>query len=147
MTRAVRSAVLADLARVREIRHGVRENRLTNPAAVTDEEVRWYLDEAVFLVAEDRGSLVGFGCANPLNGLVWALFVDPAMEGRGHGSALLDAMCNRLSEAGLAQAHLSTEAATRAAAFYERRGWRCTGRALSGELAFVKALYGRLRTG
>lgn len=136
----IRRAVPADLPRVWAIRHGVRENRLSDPSKVSDAEVRWYLEEAVFLVSEANGAVQGFACANPRIGLVWALFVDPDAEGRGHGRALLDALCAALAEAGLAQAHLTTGPATRAAAFYARRGWRCTGRVWGGEAAFVRDL-------
>lgn len=137
---AIRPATAADLPRIHEIRHGVRENRLSDPSVVSDDEVRWYLFNAIFLVSEENDAIKGFGCANPLIGYVWALFVDPVAEGRGHGKALLDAMCARLAEAGLRQAHLATGAGTRAARFYERQGWRCTGWAFSGELAFVQSL-------
>ena len=42
----VRSAAPADLPRVHEVRHGTVENRLVNPARVTDEETAWYLNAA-----------------------------------------------------------------------------------------------------
>jgi GNAT superfamily N-acetyltransferase len=140
MTLAIRRAGAEDLPRVREIRHGVRENRLSDPSKVSDAEVRWYLDDAIFLISEDEAGVQGFACANTRTGLVWALFVDPAAEGRGHGGRLLDALCDGLAAAGLVQAHLTTDGGTRAAAFYERRGWRCTGRVFGGELAFVLPL-------
>jgi GNAT superfamily N-acetyltransferase len=138
--RNIRAATHADRGRIRQIRHGVRENRLSDPSRVTEEEVDWYQHEAIFLVAEAEGEVVAFSCANTLNGLIWALFVDPAHEGRGHGRALLDAALQGLAAAGHRQAHLSTGAETRAARFYERQGWRLMGRGLDGQLAFVKPL-------
>lgn len=136
----IRTAVAADRPRIDFIRAAVRENRLGDPARVSDAEVRWYLEEGVFLVSEGQGAVWGFGCANPRTGLVWALFVDPDAEEQGHGGALLDALCAALRRAGLIQAHLTTEPGTRAAEFYRRRQWRCTGRVWGGELAFVKDL-------
>jgi hypothetical protein len=47
----IRAATRADLSRIFEVRHGTAENRLMNPALVTDEEVAWYLDHAIFLVS------------------------------------------------------------------------------------------------
>lgn len=136
----IRAAVTADLPRIAAIRLGVLENRLSDPSKVSAAELHWYLDEGVFLVTEDRDGIQGFGCANPRTGLIWALFVDPLAEGRSHGRTLLNALCAALAEADLAQAHLTTDADTRAAGFYVRRGWRCTGRVFGGELAFVKDL-------
>ncbi len=140
MTVSVRQATREDLPRIWEIRHGVGENRLLDPSIVKDDEVAWYMDNAIFLVSEDNGGVQGFGCANPLIGYVWALFVDPAAHRRGHGQALLDAMCAGMAAAGLIQAHLTTGENTAAAEFYQRQGWRRTGRAFSGEAVFVKRL-------
>ncbi len=60
----LRPATRADLPRIHEVRHGTAENRLTNPALVTDEEVGWYMDEGVFLVSEDEAGIQGFTCVN-----------------------------------------------------------------------------------
>ncbi|MCW8086475.1 hypothetical protein [Sabulicella glaciei] len=60
----LRAATRNDLPRLYEVRHGTAENRLTNPALVTDEEVAWYLDHAIFLVSEDAGAVQGFICVN-----------------------------------------------------------------------------------
>lgn len=138
--RIIRPATDADRARIWEIRHGVRENRLSDPSRVSEEEVDWYQREAIFLVAEVGSEVVGFTCANHQTGLVWALFVDPAHEGRGHGRALLDAALAGLAGNGHLQAHLNTGADTRAARFYARHGWRDMGRELDGQSVFVKVL-------
>src|SRR3954447_4682070 len=50
----LRPATRADLLRIHEVRHGTAENRLSNPALVTEAEVVWYLEEAIFLVSEDE---------------------------------------------------------------------------------------------
>ena len=50
----MRPATLADLPRIHEVRHGTAENRLSNPALVTDAEIAWYMDAAIFLVSEDK---------------------------------------------------------------------------------------------
>jgi GNAT superfamily N-acetyltransferase len=136
----IRSATLADQPRIGEIRNGVTENVLSDPSKVTAEEIAWYRDEAIFLVAEEGGDVVAFACANHQTGLVWALFVDPAHEGRGHGRALLDETLARLKAEGHAQAWLTTGAGTRADRFYRRHGWRDTGRGLDGQIVFVKPL-------
>jgi GNAT superfamily N-acetyltransferase len=138
--RHLRTARREDLARIWEIRNGVRENRLTDPDAVTDEDVLWYIDQAVFLVAEVDGVIVGFASGDHLNAWLFALFVDPAHEGQGHGRALHDAVLARLAEIGHRQAWLSTDPGTRAAGFYAAAGWRETGRQADGQSVFVKPL-------
>lgn len=140
MTAVIRRAVPADLPRIHAIRHGVTENVLSDPSKVSEAEVAWYLEQAVFLVSEADGEVVGFACANHQSGLVWALFIDPAHEGRGHGQALLDAALARLAARGHRQAWLTTSEETRAERFYRAHGWRDMGRELGGQVVFVKAL-------
>jgi len=130
----LRPATRADLPRIHAVRHGTAENRLTNPALVTDDEVAWYMDEAIFLVSEDEEGVQGFTCANPQTGYVWALFVIDGKRRLGHGSALLEAALARLRDAGHRQAILSTGAGTRAEAFYRARGWHPTGVNMSGDV-------------
>ncbi|CAN5151825.1 hypothetical protein BH10PSE8_BH10PSE8_22330 [soil metagenome] len=136
----IRKATAADQPRIHAIRMGVSENILSDPSMVTDEEVAWYREQAIFLVSEEAGEVVGFSCANHQTGLVWALFVDPAHEGRGHGRALLDAALAALTAAGIVQAHLTTGAGTRAERFYRRHGWQETGRSLDDHVVFVRPL-------
>ena len=136
----LRSATRADLPRIHAVRRGTSENRLTDPTRVTDAEVAWYLDEAIFLVSEDDAGVRGFACANHQTGYIWALFVIEAAQGRGHGTALLDAALERLRRAGHRQAFLTTGAGTRTTAFYRARGWRPMGEDMRGETVFVLAL-------
>jgi GNAT superfamily N-acetyltransferase len=130
----LRPATRADLPRIFEVRHGTAENRLENPALVTDAEVAWYMDEAIFLVSEDENGIQGFACANPQTGYVWALFVIDEAQGRGHGTALLSGAVEGLRRAGNRQAFLTTGPATRAERFYLARGWRLAGVNLNREV-------------
>ena len=133
MGQRLRQATADDLPRIHAIRRGVSENRLTDPSLVTAAEVDWYLREAIFLVSEDEDDIQGFVCANPLTGYLWALFVIDGAQGRGHGSALIDAALALLREAGHRQAFLTTDPDTRAERFYRARGWQRTGLDMRGE--------------
>ena len=133
---SVRPATKADLPRIHEVRHGTGKNRLTDPSLVTDAEVAWYLDEAIFLVSEDEAGVQGFACANHQTGYVWALFVIDEAQGRGHGTALLDEAIRKLRQAGHRQAFLTTGRETKAAEFYRSKGWRQTGVDMRGEAVF-----------
>lgn len=135
----IRPATPEDLLRVGEIRHDVTENTLAAPLRASDAEVAsWYSDQAIFLVSEASGEVAGFACASHQTGYVWALFVDPAREGRGHGRALLDAALAELVRFGHRQSCLTTVAGTRAERFYRRHGWQDMDQALDGQILFCK---------
>ena len=130
----LRPATRADLLRIHDVRHGTAENRLSDPNRVTDAEVAWYMDHAIFLISEDETGLQGFTCANHQTGYVWALFVLDEAQGRGHGTALLAAAVSRLKAAGHRQAFLSTGLGTKAEGFYRSKGWEPTGINMQGEI-------------
>jgi len=132
----LRPAVEADLARIDQVRRGTAENPLTDEARVTREEVAWYLNEAIFLVSEGEAGVEGFVCANHQTGYVWALFVIDGAQGRGHGSALLDAAMARLREAGHRQSVLTTGVGTKAEGFYQAKGWQRIGVDMRGDAVY-----------
>jgi len=136
----IRPATLADLPRILEIRDGVDENRLTDPASVPEADVAWYIDNDALWVWQDPGRVNGFAAGDPRDGWVWALFVAPGQEGRGVGRALLEHTCASLREAGQAVAKLMTGAGTRAERHYRKAGWTETQRAETGEIVFQKPL-------
>lgn len=137
----VRVATLADIPRIWEIRLNVTDNQLRDRARVSDAEVEWYVENAITLMALDQhGIAQGFASANPLTGLVWALFVIERQEGRGLGSALLREVEKRLLSAGNRQAFLTTGHGSRAEAFYARHAWQRTGMTRDGEAVYRKPL-------
>ena len=58
---------------------------------------------------------------------IWALFVDPAFEGRGIGRTLLALACATVRSAGYEMVRLNTAAGTRAERFYRMNGWDSVG--------------------
>ncbi|MDP3545586.1 GNAT family N-acetyltransferase [Phreatobacter sp. HK31-P] len=135
----IRTATRADLPRITEIRMGVRENVLSRPEKIT-EAVAYLIDRDAFWVFEDEAGIHGFSSADPRNGSIFALFMDPASEGRGMARHLLDAACRHLVAAGHTRAWLSTDPGTRAERFYSLQGWSQTGRTDDGEVRFEKAI-------
>lgn len=139
-----RRAIAADVPALQRVRAAVNENRLTS-RRIGDDEVRHAIEVGGRgWVAEAAGDVVGFaivkteGEGDRASGRVWALFVDPAHEGRGHGRRLLETLEGWCWARGLPRLGLSTEPGTRAQRFYLRAGWRETGPAAGGEVAFER---------
>ncbi|MBX9947092.1 MAG: GNAT family N-acetyltransferase [Reyranella sp.] len=137
----IRKATLADRPRITEVRHAVRENRLS-PASVAkvDTTADWIFANAAFWVWEEAGAVQGFAVADPRDGTIFGLFIHPDYEGRGIARALLPLACEDLRAAGFAEAALTTDPGTRAERFYRANGWREAGRRDNGEIVFRKPL-------
>ncbi|WP_373502826.1 N-acetyltransferase family protein [Aestuariivirga sp.] len=130
MIRIGRAADMGDITRVRT---SVTENHLSveqmAAIGITPEGLiaDMQAGDLGCWVAEAEGEVVGFSMADRRDGNVFALFVLPEHEGKGHGSALLDVCETWIKSHGIAEARLDTGAGTKAHAFYLRRGWRLTG--------------------
>ncbi len=134
----IRPAVLADIPRLQQIRGAVRENVLSNPALVTLADYEAFIaGHGRTWVAEVDGQIVGFSAADGDDASIWALFVDPAHERRGHGRRLLAPAVAWLWERGAGQIALCTAPGTRADRFYRAGGWVEVGVTRHGELKFV----------
>ena len=123
-----RSARLADIPALMVIRLAVTENVLSNPARVTPQMCADYLDRlGRGWVCEQEGAqgreIIGFSYAAQADGSIWALFVRPGSEGLGAGRELLRLASAWLFSQGHGAVTLSTEAHTRADAFYAAQGW------------------------
>ena len=128
----IRPGTIADLPAIMRIRTSVTENHLSVEQMA---EIGITLDSIAeemtagdlgCWVAMDGASITGFAMADRRDGSIFALFMDAAHEGRGHGSALLAACEGWLRENDHAEASLSTGRETGAFTFYLRRGWRET---------------------
>lgn len=132
----IRVATASDIPGMHRVRLAVRENRLVSRVISEADYRSEMLEAGRGWVAEADGCVVAFAVGNAQSGNIWALFTDPAFEGRGFGRALHDAMVAWLWSRGLARLWLTTEAGTRAARFYARAGWRAVPGAESGEQRF-----------
>ena len=135
-----RQAVRSDVPGIQRVRHSVRENVLTS-RVITDDEVVDYIERfgRGWVVVDERDEVLAFAIGDARDGNVWALFVDPGLEGRGFGRRLHDEMVAWLWSQGLDHLWLSTEPRTRAQRFYERAGWEPKGALPGGELRFELA--------
>jgi GNAT superfamily N-acetyltransferase len=125
-----RRATSADIPAMSRIRLAVTENTLSDPTRITREMYEDFLERSGRgWVAELDGDIAAFCYANALDASIWALFVDPAHEGRGLARALLKLATDWLFEGGHECVQLTTGANTRADRFYAAQGW--TRQALS----------------
>lgn len=136
-TRAVlRQATMADAAGIWTVRYAVTENTLT-PGRISDEDLRREIeDTGRGWVIEEHGQVLAFAIGNAQSGNIWALFVLPAAQGHGHGSRLHDTMIGWLRGQQAPTLWLTTGQHTRAAGFYERRGWRLIEVSAEGEARY-----------
>jgi GNAT superfamily N-acetyltransferase len=94
-------------------------------------------------VAEHDRKIVAFAIADRVSRSIFALFVLPGWENRGLGSRLLDTALRWLHENGATVVWLTTGPRTKAAGFYERRGWVAKGREARGDTRYELDLSGR----
>ena len=133
----LREAKPADIPQVQIVRHSVKENVLSNPRLVTDEDCFNYITRrGKGWVAEENGEIIGFAIADLVGNNIWALFVDPRWEKRGIGKALHEAMMNWYFSQTDKTVWLSTEPRSRAEFFYRTAGWKEAGTYGKGELKF-----------
>ena len=133
----LREARIDDIAAIQHVRNAVRENRLSDPSRVTDQDVRTYLFErGRGWVASVDNEVVGFAIGDLQDANIWALFVLPEAERHGIGRALHDGMVEWMFAQGLDTIWLSTDPGTRAEKFYREAGWKATGLTPNGEMRF-----------
>jgi GNAT superfamily N-acetyltransferase len=138
MASSLRQATRADIPGIWAVRYSVAENTLT-PGRISDEDVRREIeDSGRGWVIEEDDAIVAFGIANARTGNIWALFVRPEAQGRGFGDAMHAAMLAWLATQPVRELWLTTGADTRAASFYERRGWVAIEQLPDGEIKFVR---------
>lgn len=136
----IRTATDTDIPALMRIRAAVQENRLNDPSRVPASAYQEFLAVSRIWLFEDETGIHGFAAADPRDGSIWALFTDPAAEGRGIGKALLPYALDDLRVGGWTHARLSTGPGTRADTFYRRQGWEPAGMTEGGEQGFVRAL-------
>jgi len=138
----IRRAIQGDVARIMEIRHSVRENRLSDPNLLTGKDCAEFIERSEIWVWEEDGIVQAFAAGDIRDGWIWALFVAPEYEGRGIGKALLSMACETLRNAGYTVANLSTAAGTRAERFYTENGWTLVSNNRRGEVLLISSFDG-----
>lgn len=132
-----REALITDIPQLSAVRLAVKENVLSNPALVTQQDYVDYLSErGKGWVCEIDGQVVGFAIGDLVKNNVWALFVQPGFEGQGIGRELLILLLDWYYSNTTETIWLSTAPNTRAATFYQSFGWKEAGVLPNGEMKF-----------
>jgi GNAT superfamily N-acetyltransferase len=137
----VREAIAEDLPAISRVRTSVRENHLNvkqlRERGITNESVAAsFLADSKGWVAVRGQEIVAFAIADRAERSIFALFVLPDYQGRGLGSRLLDVAQRWLRQSGATRVWLTTGPSTKAAGFYERRGWIAVGPGTHGDVRY-----------
>lgn len=133
----IREANIEDIKQIQFVRNAVKENVLSNPDLVSDEDCRVFLAErGKGWVCEMNTRIVGFSIVDLKEKNIWALFVHPDFEKRGIGKQLHDIMLDWYFNQTEENVWLGTAPKTRAESFYRKAGWRDIGFHGKGEIKF-----------
>ena len=137
MNTIFRTAERSDIKQIQVVRNLVKENRLSSPNQISDDDVAIYIsDKGKGWVCEVNGFIVGFSIIDLKDNSVWALFVDPEFAEKGIGKELHSLMINWYFEQSRDNLVLGTAPNTRAEKFYQYQGWTPIGNYPNGEIKF-----------
>lgn len=132
-----REAEPADIEQIQFVRHAVKENRLSDPALVPDQDVEEYMTKrGRGWVCEVDKKIVGFAIVDLIENNVWALFVLPEFEAKGIGKKLHQIMMEWYFLHTQEKIWLGTDPNSRAYRFYKMQGWKEVGVHGKGEIKF-----------
>lgn len=133
----IREARIEDIPQIQVVRNAVKENTLSDPNLVTDQDCEDFLFErGKGWVCEIDKQIVGFSIVDLKENNVWALFLDPDFEKQGIGRKLHDVMLDWYFKQTKENVWLGTSPNTRAEIFYRKSGWNEIGTHGKGEVKF-----------
>ena len=133
----IREATVLDFPKLMEIRMSVKENTLSDPALIPEDDyAKFCFTQGKGWVYEVDSVIVGFAIVDLLGNNIWALFMDPQFEQRGIGKKLHDKMINWYFDQTKTAVWLGTEPNSRAEQFYRKSGWKEIGLHGKNEIKF-----------
>jgi len=123
-----REAKINDIKQIQIVRNAVKENTLSDPNLVTDEDCKEFIIvRGKGWVCEIDNRIVGFAIADLKENNIWALFIDPEFEGKGIGKKLHKMMIEWYFTQTKTKVWLGTAFNSRAEKFYKKAGWTEVG--------------------
>ena len=133
----IREAKATDVEQIQVVRNSVKENVLSDPDLVTNEDcIEHITQRGKGWVCEVNNRVVGFSIVDLNERNVWALFLHPDFESKGIGRKLHDIMLQWYFEHTSETLWLGTDPGTRAEQFYVKAGWHKVGVRENGEVKF-----------
>ncbi len=124
----LREAKVEDIPQIQLVRNSVKENTLSDPGLVTDQDCEDFINErGKGWVCEIDGEIVGFSIVDLMKNNIWALFLHPDFENRGIGRKLQEIMLHWYFTQTKKSVWLGTSPDTRAEKFYRKSGWEEIG--------------------
>lgn len=133
----IREAKSDDIKQIQMVRNSVKENTLSNPNLVSDEDCLEFITvRGKGWVCEIDNHIVGFAIADLQENNIWALFIEPAFERKGIGQRLHKTMLDWYFTQTKETVWLGTAFKTRAETFYKKAGWTEVGKHGTKEIKF-----------
>lgn len=133
----IREAQIDDIKQIQRVRNAVKENVLSNPNLVTDQDCEEFITtRGKGWVCEIDKQIVGFAIVDLKENNIWALFLDPEFEKKGIGQLLHQKMLDWYFTQTKKTVWLGTAYKTRAEEFYRKAGWREIGTHGTKEIKF-----------
>jgi len=135
-----REALIEDIKQIQVVRNSVKENTLSNPNLVTDEDCKEFMTvRGKGWVCEIDNQIVGFAIVDLKEHNIWALFLHPNFEKKGIGKVLHKIMLDWYFSQTKITVWLGTAFNTRAEQFYRKAGWTEVGMHGTKEIKFEMA--------
>ncbi|MEQ1552649.1 MAG: GNAT family N-acetyltransferase [Ferruginibacter sp.] len=133
----IREAKIEDISQIQVVRNSVKENTLSDPKLVTDNDCEEFiLHRGKGWVCEINNMIVGFAIVDLKENNIWALFLHPQFEKKGIGLQLHNIMLNWYFKQTKKTLWLGTAFNTRAEVFYRKAGWKEVGKHGDKEIKF-----------
>lgn len=137
-----REAGIGDISQIQVVRHSVRENILSDPGLVTDNDCEEFLTKrGKGWVCELNNTITGFAIMDMKENNIWALFVKPEFENKGIGKNLYNIMLDWYFTQTNKNVWLGTFPNTRAEKFYRMLGWQEVGVHGKNEIKFEMSFH------
>jgi GNAT superfamily N-acetyltransferase len=133
----IRCATVQDIEQIQIVRNSVKENVLSSPALVSDQDcIDFITRRGNGWVCQIDNVIVGFAVVDLQENNIWALFLLPEFEKMGIGRKLHRVMLDWYFEKSKTPVWLSTDEHTRAENFYRKAGWKEIGKYGKTEIKF-----------